>query len=164
VAKPELGTKRNCPACAARFYDLNRQPITCPKCAEEFEPEVLLKPRRTRAKVEEAPKEPTAEEKEEAELAEVDDAENAEVDDDENEIKEIDLENPVILSDDEDSGDDEPAPTDTPLEDNLTVVDENKDILAEENAEDDEEAVLMDELGDEDLPEVEDEEETEDPK
>jgi uncharacterized protein (TIGR02300 family) len=32
VAKPELGTKRQCGHCAAKFYDLNKDPIVCPKC------------------------------------------------------------------------------------------------------------------------------------
>ena len=32
MAKPELGTKRLCANCAAKFYDLNKTPITCPKC------------------------------------------------------------------------------------------------------------------------------------
>jgi uncharacterized protein (TIGR02300 family) len=33
MTKPELGTKRLCAKCGARFYDLLRSPITCPKCA-----------------------------------------------------------------------------------------------------------------------------------
>jgi len=37
VAKPELGTKRLCPGCGAKYYDLNRNPITCPKCGTIFE-------------------------------------------------------------------------------------------------------------------------------
>jgi len=37
VAKPELGTKRLCAHCGARFYDLNHAPITCPKCGTVFE-------------------------------------------------------------------------------------------------------------------------------
>jgi len=37
VAKPELGTKRQCRSCSNRFYDLNRDPITCPKCGAIFE-------------------------------------------------------------------------------------------------------------------------------
>ena len=37
MAKPELGTKRLCTHCGARFYDLNHAPITCPKCGTEFE-------------------------------------------------------------------------------------------------------------------------------
>jgi uncharacterized protein (TIGR02300 family) len=32
VAKPELGTKRLCGNCSAKFYDLNKTPIVCPKC------------------------------------------------------------------------------------------------------------------------------------
>jgi uncharacterized protein (TIGR02300 family) len=37
VAKPELGTKRLCGSCAAKFYDLNKSPIVCPKCNTVFE-------------------------------------------------------------------------------------------------------------------------------
>jgi uncharacterized protein (TIGR02300 family) len=32
VAKAELGTKRLCASCGAKFYDLNKDPIVCPKC------------------------------------------------------------------------------------------------------------------------------------
>ena len=38
----ELGTKRNCPSCAGRFYDLNNDPITCPLCSETFVVEPIL--------------------------------------------------------------------------------------------------------------------------
>ena len=31
MAKPELGTKRLCGNCSAKFYDLNKDPIVCPK-------------------------------------------------------------------------------------------------------------------------------------
>jgi uncharacterized protein (TIGR02300 family) len=37
VAKPELGTKRLCASCGAKFYDLSKNPITCPKCGTVFE-------------------------------------------------------------------------------------------------------------------------------
>ena len=37
MAKPELGTKRVCPACGTKYYDLNRSPITCPNCGTIFE-------------------------------------------------------------------------------------------------------------------------------
>jgi uncharacterized protein (TIGR02300 family) len=36
VAKPELGTKRLCGSCGAKFYDLNKDPIVCPKCETTF--------------------------------------------------------------------------------------------------------------------------------
>nr|WP_321445914.1 TIGR02300 family protein [uncultured Cohaesibacter sp.] len=37
MARPELGTKRVCLECGAKYYDLNRDPITCPKCGTIFE-------------------------------------------------------------------------------------------------------------------------------
>jgi uncharacterized protein (TIGR02300 family) len=37
VAKPELGTKRQCRSCSNRFYDLSRDPILCPKCGAVFQ-------------------------------------------------------------------------------------------------------------------------------
>ncbi len=39
MAKPELGTKRICVACGARFYDLTKVPAVCPKCSTEQPPE-----------------------------------------------------------------------------------------------------------------------------
>lgn len=35
MAKPELGTKRVCVACGAKFYDLRKDPAVCPACATE---------------------------------------------------------------------------------------------------------------------------------
>ena len=37
MAKPELGTKRLCGSCGAKFYDLSKDPIVCPKCGTVFE-------------------------------------------------------------------------------------------------------------------------------
>jgi uncharacterized protein (TIGR02300 family) len=37
MTKPELGTKRLCAHCGAKFYDLNHAPIACPKCGAVFE-------------------------------------------------------------------------------------------------------------------------------
>jgi len=31
-----LGTKRHCPQCQAKFYDLRANPVVCPKCAYTF--------------------------------------------------------------------------------------------------------------------------------
>lgn len=36
MAKPDLGHKRLCQNCGARFFDLNKTPIVCPKCATVF--------------------------------------------------------------------------------------------------------------------------------
>ena len=41
MSNEEWGTKRACPKCAIRFYDLNRDPITCP-CGETFELSSIL--------------------------------------------------------------------------------------------------------------------------
>ena len=37
MAKPELGIKRQCMNCGAKFYDLNRNPATCPRCGTPFQ-------------------------------------------------------------------------------------------------------------------------------
>lgn len=36
MAKPELGNKHQCQHCGTKFFDLNRVPITCPKCGTIF--------------------------------------------------------------------------------------------------------------------------------
>src|SRR5207302_10745069 len=48
VPKPEWGSKRICPSCGTRYYDLLREPVICPKCATPFDAEAFLKSRRTR--------------------------------------------------------------------------------------------------------------------
>ena len=63
MTKAELGTKRLCPNCGARYYDLNRAPILCPRCGTEFE--VAVSRARPQA-VSKPPKEVVAEEAEEA--------------------------------------------------------------------------------------------------
>jgi uncharacterized protein (TIGR02300 family) len=45
VAKPELGTKRLCANCGAKFYDLSKDPIVCPKCETVFVPPVAARAR-----------------------------------------------------------------------------------------------------------------------
>jgi uncharacterized protein (TIGR02300 family) len=41
VAKPELGTKRLCGECGAKFYDLSKDPIVCPKCDTVYQVQAL---------------------------------------------------------------------------------------------------------------------------
>ena len=44
MIKPEWGTKRSCPKCATRFYDLTKDdPATCIACGYAWEPEAVLK-------------------------------------------------------------------------------------------------------------------------
>ena len=41
MANPALGTKRICTGCAAKFYDLGKDPIVCPTCETVY---VIAKP------------------------------------------------------------------------------------------------------------------------
>jgi uncharacterized protein (TIGR02300 family) len=50
LASPDLGTKQICPHCQAKFYDLNKRPAHCPKCATEFDPDEAVRNRRVRAR------------------------------------------------------------------------------------------------------------------
>lgn len=56
MAKPEWGMKRVCASCGARFYDLRRTPIVCPKCGAAFDPEQMTRLKRTRGAAEEQKK------------------------------------------------------------------------------------------------------------
>ena len=58
MAKPELGTKRLCASCGVKFYDLNKDPIHCPKCGVVYEVVVVTRPVRPQA----APRPPVPEE------------------------------------------------------------------------------------------------------
>jgi len=44
MVKPEWGTKRTCPKCGERFYDLTKdEPVTCIACGNAWHPEPVLK-------------------------------------------------------------------------------------------------------------------------
>ena len=44
LIKPEWGTKRACPKCNTRFYDLAKDdPVTCINCGNAWTPEPILK-------------------------------------------------------------------------------------------------------------------------
>jgi uncharacterized protein (TIGR02300 family) len=45
VAKPDLGTKRQCLSCGAKYYDLGKDPATCPRCGAVFQAPALLRAR-----------------------------------------------------------------------------------------------------------------------
>ena len=46
MAKPEWGTKCTCQECGAKFYDLRRPEVACPKCGAEYQT-VSPKPKRS---------------------------------------------------------------------------------------------------------------------
>ena len=109
MAKPEWGTKRICPSCGARYYDLLRDPVVCPKCSTPFDPEAFLKARRSRppAPVEKELEPVAAEdidadvETEEAEVAEDEEDEGVPLEEGEEEDEEL-IEDASELGEDED--------------------------------------------------------------
>lgn len=92
MPKEEWGTKRQCPHCATRFYDLTNDPMTCPACGNVFTAESLTSGRSRSLVSEKA----AAREQVRPELADEedldDDADNGDLDDD-------------LLDDDDDDGD-----------------------------------------------------------
>ncbi len=99
MAKTEWGTKRTCPKCGERFYDLGKEdPVTCIACGEVWTPEPILKTKQPIVVVE----------KEKEEETESNDDEDIDLDDE-------DLDN-VSLDDDDD--DEVTAMVDTSLTDN----------------------------------------------
>jgi uncharacterized protein (TIGR02300 family) len=118
VAKPELGTKRLCGSCGAKFYDLAKDPIVCPKCETVFHPVVSTRSRPEAARAPVAPLVPEAVEA--PEVADVElvsleeaDAESsggkaaaADVEEDDVEVADDGAEDDTFLETDEDEGDD----------------------------------------------------------
>ena len=49
MAKSELGNKRTCQNCGTKFFDFNRDPITCPKCGTAYQVAALSSGRASRA-------------------------------------------------------------------------------------------------------------------
>lgn len=95
MAKPEWGTKRVCQSCGAKFYDLLRSPIVCPACGATYDPEALLRSRRSKPPVKAKAGKPAELETEEPAEAE------------EEEIEEIDEEAEGVIEDTDDLGDDD---------------------------------------------------------
>ncbi len=112
MAIKERGVKRNCQACGAVFYDLLNDPIICPKCGCEYDPEAILKSRKTRLP---AAEEEVKIESEDAGVTDEDDIAGVELDDDEDVIL------PEVGDEEGDVGvvDDEPLISDEEVEDEL---------------------------------------------
>jgi uncharacterized protein (TIGR02300 family) len=145
LIKTDLGTKRVCPSCAARFYDLQKRPIECPKCAFTFEPEMLLKQRRTRVPEAAKPAAPSQTQDDEQEETEDEEAEEETGTEDE----ELQEEEPVVEADEpivdaeEESEDGEPVAPEEPaepeeFEEEIEDEEEEDDNLLEEVEEDEE--------------------------
>ena len=97
MVKPEWGTKRQCPKCGTRFYDLTKdEPVTCIECGEGWYPEPVLKSKQPIPFEEEDKKKKEAEP--DSDLAD-DDLEDIDIDEDEDSP-----DNEVDLGGDDDLG------------------------------------------------------------
>ena len=89
MVKAEWGTKRACPKCNSRFYDLtNDDPVTCINCGFAWVPEPILKSKQPLPFEEAKPKQAEAEDTD-AELIDEDldlDADDAGTDEDDVDI------------------------------------------------------------------------------
>jgi uncharacterized protein (TIGR02300 family) len=107
LAKPEWGTKRICPSCGTRYYDLMRDPVVCPKCSTPFDPEAFLKARRSRpAAPVEKELEPVGADEIDADL-EPDEAESTEGEEEDAPLEEADEEDEELIEDASELGEDE---------------------------------------------------------
>jgi uncharacterized protein (TIGR02300 family) len=145
LVKADLGTKRVCPSCSARFYDLQKRPIECPKCAFTFEPEALYKQRRPRPEPEKAAGQQPVEESEELQEAEGIEAEDVDETADEEAV--------VLEGADEDIVEAEEEETESagmkvvdPAEQGGEIEDIDEEAIAEEDVED---PALLEEVGEE---------------
>lgn len=67
MVKEKWGTKRTCPKCGTRFYDLGKEkPVVCIECENEWVPEPVLKSRQPQMEEEKDKEEETAEDEKEA--------------------------------------------------------------------------------------------------
>lgn len=90
MVKPEWGTKRTCPKCGTRFYDLGKEdPVHCINCGVAWQPEPVLKSKQPLPFEAEKPeKEP---EKKDTDLADDDLEIDVDEDAEENPDDEVDL-------------------------------------------------------------------------
>ena len=127
MAKPELGLKRQCMSCGAKFYDLNKDPAVCPKCGTVYQVTAMSRAAPPVAARAAAPDE------DEVEL-EVAGPEMVSLD----EVEAGENEKDIPVDDDIDVGDDV-ADDDTFLEDEEESDDDVSDLI-DSDLEDDEEA------------------------
>jgi len=153
LVKADLGTKRQCPSCAARFYDLTKRPIECPKCGFSYEPEALFKQRRSRA-VEPVAAAGVVNAAESDDEEEEDEDEDEAAESEEEEEAEAVVEAPLKIAATGEDEDEDAEEEEAEAESGMSVVDADEEVAIEDiEVEDDEDEAENDLLG-----EVEDEE------
>jgi len=147
VTKANLGEKRQCPACGARFYDLGKNPATCPKCRKSFDVNAPVRVRRksraivvdadepllkAKAKAEKAKIKKPVKEIEDIDLTEFEDIETLDPKEEIEEIEEIeDIESLDEIGEVEDAKGES--------DDDLTLEDESGEAAIVDEVEDEEE-------------------------
>jgi len=111
VAKADLGTKRLCPSCGARYYDLNKSPIICPRCGTQFEVPTSGRSRAAPAPVAAVVEDEEVEVEAEAEVISLEEADEevaggAEEVEDGDDAEAVEVEEDVFLEEEEEEGDD----------------------------------------------------------
>ncbi len=135
MAKPELGTKRLCASCGAKFYDLSKTPITCPKCHTVMElAPVTTRPRPEAARAAAAPV------KEEALVPETQDAEFVSLEEADAEAsgRKVVADTDVIAGEDDIEVDDEPIDDAALIEEQEESDDDVTDIIGEREGDEEE--------------------------
>jgi len=147
LVKADLGTKRACPSCGARFYDLTKRPIECPKCAFSFEPEALYKQRRGRQPEPAQGVVPANEAEEEESEDENEDSEAETEEEEEEAVEEAPL---IVAATGEDEEDEAAEEEEAEAESGMSVVEGDEDVAIEdievEDDEDEDDDELLDEV------------------
>ena len=118
MAKPDLGMKRQCQNCGAKFFDLNRDPILCHKCGTTFQAAAVSRaPPRAAAVDDEADTENPNVELVSLEDADAPDEKVAVVADDDIEIEDDDTADETFLEEEEGDADDDTGLIDSDIED-----------------------------------------------
>jgi uncharacterized protein (TIGR02300 family) len=133
LPKPELGTKRICLACGARFYDFGKTvDIACPACGAAFDLEQVARARRPRNPVRGVASKPAGVVTDEEEVDEtVDEVEDVDDDEDEDDIPAVDDADDIDEADGDADEPDVPATEDEEEEDPLI---EDADELGDDDA------------------------------
>jgi uncharacterized protein (TIGR02300 family) len=143
LVKADLGTKRVCPSCNARFYDLKKRPIACPKCEFSFDPEALYKQRRPRQPEPEKAV-VRVERDEDEELEDAEELEAAEGEEDEAAVEDEGIVEEVVEDEDQESAG--MSVVDTTAEEGAELEDIEDEEIPEEDVED---PNLLEEVGEE---------------
>jgi len=133
MAKKDLGTKRVCPECEAKFYDLAKNPATCPMCKNSFDPaELDIKPIIHTGPLK--PQKSTMDDEDDAEEVKAEELDEEDIDESEAEAKELELDGDDVAviggsKDDDDAPEFDGFSTDEDEDQDAALVDDDDNEL-----------------------------------